>query len=490
MKCKEVLECGDVCKGTCGECCQKRLHISCTQLCQRPLVCEHPCKDRCSNCPPCTRSCENRCKHSYCGKKCGEICVPCAELCEWQCRHYTCDRVCSEPCNRPRCNKPCKKALPCGHMCIGLCGEPCPTACKICNHDIVSEIFFGTEDENARYVELEDCGHVFEYTGLDYWMDSNPIEGKDSAVKLKECPRCKKAIRRNLRYGTLIKQTLRDIEAVKMRMLGNERNKRELKRTIELEMRTLPSKIARKVKEYYENLLKEPYNDNALQAVRNQITALRRLDELKEKIIKDQSESLNTDAYTSVLRSLEDCFDFVLRYRKYFTQQETNDLNAELERFRLLLIFLKYKERIRRADKQLPRDIGYDVLKVQQYLTKGPFKLERTEFITTTFKKIKDCLTLPGLGITEEERVEIVSAMGLGKGHWFKCPNGHVYAIGDCGGATMESKCSECGAAIGGSQHRLRGDNQFAPVMDNAAFPAWSEQAHLGNYDPFDIQFE
>ena len=32
-------------------------------------------------------------------------------------------------------------------------------------------------------------------------------------------------------------------------------------------------------------------------------------------------------------------------------------------------------------------------------------------------------------------RKSIVKAMGLGKGHWYMCPNGHPYVIGDCGGA-------------------------------------------------------
>ena len=37
--------------------------------------------------------------------------------------------------------------------------------------------------------------------------------------------------------------------------------------------------------------------------------------------------------------------------------------------------------------------------------------------------------------LTEEEKKVIVSAIGLSKGHWFKCPMGHIYVIGECGGA-------------------------------------------------------
>lgn len=54
-----------------------------------------------------------------------------------------------------------------------------------------------------------------------------------------------------------------------------------------------------------------------------------------------------------------------------------------------------------------------------------------------------------GLGISEGERMEIVKALNMKQGHWFKCPNGHPYVIGDCGGATQTAKCNECGAVIG-----------------------------------------
>lgn len=76
-----------------------------------------------------------------------------------------------------------------------------------------------------------------------------------------------------------------------------------------------------------------------------------------------------------------------------------------------------------------------------------------------------------------EERRMIVEAMkhdlGYKQGNWFKCPNGHYYCIGECGGAMQESKCPDCGATIGGTQHRLTSDNTFAPEMDGATHAAW-----------------
>ena len=66
----------------------------------------------------------------------------------------------------------------------------------------------------------------------------------------------------------------------------------------------------------------------------------------------------------------------------------------------------------------------------------------------------------------------ILKALNLGKGHFYKCPNGHFYLIGECGGAMEESRCNECGAKIGGSNHQLTSGNQHADI-DGSQRAAW-----------------
>jgi len=83
--------------------------------------------------------------------------------------------------------------------------------------------------------------------------------------------------------------------------------------------------------------------------------------------------------------------------------------------------------------------------------------------------------------MTPEEKREIVSAVGLSEGHWYKCPNGHIYAIGECGGAMQRNTCPECKAVIGGARHKLAEGNELAPEMDGAQYPAWSKQTNLNN---------
>ena len=75
-----------------------------------------------------------------------------------------------------------------------------------------------------------------------------------------------------------------------------------------------------------------------------------------------------------------------------------------------------------------------------------------------------------GEPLTTEEKKMIFKVMsedvGTGTGgfggHWYQCPNGHVYTIGECGGAMEESHCIECGEKVGGERHRLTETNTTA----------------------------
>jgi len=55
------------------------------------------------------------------------------------------------------------------------------------------------------------------------------------------------------------------------------------------------------------------------------------------------------------------------------------------------------------------------------------------------------------------------------RGHWFTCPNGHIFSIGECGGAMQTSRCNECGEAIGGGGHTLLGTNRHDTLMESIA---------------------
>ena len=101
---------------------------------------------------------------------------------------------------------------------MGLWGERCPNVCRVCDpNNEVFQIYFGSEDDiNARFIQLEDCKHIIEVDALDQWVDMENSEN----VQLKVCPKCKVSIRTSLRYANKVKQTLYDIEAVKVTNMG------------------------------------------------------------------------------------------------------------------------------------------------------------------------------------------------------------------------------------------------------------------------------
>ena len=541
--CGKLLDCDHKCSGNCGQCRRGRLHVRCRSMCGRTHVCGHECDFPCTpTCPPCMKQCNNYCIHSRCNRRCYERCVPCKEPCMWRCEHRRCTRLCGEMCDREPCNKPCKKTLKCRHPCIGLCGEKCPSKCRICNREEVCEIFFGSEDEeDARFIELEECKHLIEVTALDAWMAQADDESKPAEVQFKTCPKCKTQIRKSLRYGNIVKQTLEDYEKIKEKQLVNlssdiikkfkkiqaevyeacrphfsareERIKRAIELLIPGSMATETSKanlsphevlfeaIKQSLQDIGDKIVKrlssQARADTALppHVVNNINTQLAYLEYLVKMIkhLKPLQSNIATcdllaDAISVRIKDIQDDILVLVNFlmQDFLSDQQKADIQSEIYRLMSLikLLDLWYKIRAHGKLQTLSQDDKSELTAMIKRLHSSGWKLNEEEhseilgFITKISEKYKVS------GLTEAERIEIVNAIGLSKGHWYKCPNGHFYCIGECGGANQEAKCPECGAKIGGQSHRLAEGNQVATEMDGARHAAWSEFTNLANFDP------
>lgn len=433
------------------------------------------------DCPPCSFDCENRCVHSVCKKTCGQPCAPCNEPCAWQCPHQRCTKLCHEPCDRPPCSIPCSKTLPCGHPCIGLCGDPCPEKCRVCHADEVTEIFFGTEEEqDAHFVQLEDCKHLFETTGMDHYMSLDADQEADldqMAIQLKSCPRCRTPIRRNLRYGTHINRSLAAIEMVKKKISGFPAVIKQKQDDLNLELDG---------KTHLKLYLPEEF---ALVSKRLSVAdiSLQRLWELENlmdflerfgKLVKMQKECTSPENSDVFSRRIGECVKVLLHSGQKFSDQQVEDLECQLKRLNHLAE-LNARCHVTRF-KVLGVQVNMEIRQLREILEDTlPFSEGLELTVKRMFEDLDTKLPRSGLGVTDEEREMIVKAVGLNKGHWYKCPNGHVYAIGDCGGAMEQSKCPECNATIGGANHNLVQGNTLASEMDGAEHPAWSDGANL-----------
>ncbi|RHZ83153.1 hypothetical protein Glove_99g360 [Diversispora epigaea] len=262
-------ECDHMCKSFCSECQKKSIHANddtlildnkghiirshhnkCKQTCERNLFCGHSCEKPChknKDCPGCKKMCNVNCKHSKCQKPCSYPCSVCAEGCGWSCNHKgtTCEVSCGVPCNRLPCNEQCSKLLRCGHQCMGLCGENCPSQiyCTICASDdiknsivdLIMQTTFAEVDWTTERMIVLECGHVFTAETLDglmgmenvYHMDAfgnwtglKPIT--EQPGELKRCPNCRSPIKNIQRYGRIIKKCVLDTQNKKFLQRYNQ----------------------------------------------------------------------------------------------------------------------------------------------------------------------------------------------------------------------------------------------------------------------------
>ena len=508
--CGETLLCGHVCQGTCGECRQDRLHKQCQEKCNRTLTCGHPCISPCAkSCPACDKKCRFQCLHGPCDHKCYELCRPCSHKCKRTCEHQQCTRNCGEPCDCEPCNNPCSKKLDCGHDCMGLCGEECPDVCRICDKETFNNkvpLIFGTEDADnseLRIIRI-DCGHMFDVTEMDKWMQSE--DDQERIIQWKQCFICKKPIFKTNRYMDVIKGIVVDLNQIKEKELLMDKDERSLCQQ-ELIAMIRTSKLTKNSNGIIESV--PNISDKRLRAEYKIFCAEQRV----SKAVSDENGEMDTCA-TSLLQShkvngdLEELVsamknlhsqgeDFISRLKHYrhqqsITEQMLYDVEAEKHRIHLLSVVLKVRSQILTKNIHICDNEKEYLEKIQtNYETRGTrvCKISAAEYdeSTTYIEGLK--IKYPNIvGISAKEKEMIIRALDAKPGSWYKCSNGHVYNIGQCGGAMVESQCPECKAPIGGHSHRLHSDNTHAGDFDRSQHAAWPEGANMGNYDLQNIQ--
>lgn len=471
LECKELcgalLECGHICKGTCHECQQSKYHIPCGQKCGRQHFCQHSCQSVCTKyCTPCEKLCNNSCIHSNCPKKCGEVCVPCKHKCAWNCPHKKCTKLCGEMCDRGRCDKPCNKKLGCGHPCLGLCQESCPKLCRICQPDHESfQILFGNEDDaEARFYQLEDCPHIFEVSKLDEYMDSKSTEPEK--VQFKCCPRCKTPIQRSFRYGNIIKATVEDINHVKRQMalrLKEHQKARAEARDCYDKLLSSCDLAAEYSKNTREKLYKPP--DKLKQMSIEEVSTLINQTQNFEYwlMLKVTIEKNSTD---STLLSFSNQIDG--QYWKKKSSSETwETLISALEVFE---ITYRIDQLLESETTVVPKE---ELKAIRWHIYQNCFEISKEQLAEY------DKFVGKWRPTTREEQIKVYKALNLTQGHTYKCPNGHFYVIGDCGGANQVSQCPECHEQIGGTNHTLLDTNRHSGELDDSHYSAWSQEANL-----------
>ena len=489
--CPKILSCGHPCSGDCHSCHMGRLHMPCKFFCGRLQPCGHICKFPCIDiyeCPPCNKpcSCRDRCNHGKCTNECCEPCDPCKKHCPWRCKHYKCTKKCGEMCDRPRCNHPCTKILPrCLHPCIGLCKEKCPVWCRICDAKQVTKSFFGTEsDPDARFIQLEDCGHILEVTGLDQWMDQQD-DTKAVEIKFKCCPKCKTSIRRSLRYGNIIKQTLHDMQKVacKKQNLANVIVTDHIREELVLVKHSVHDKEWYNcIQEFIDTIEEKIYDcacsqlgsapheiDTIYFQIKNLPQIFRLLD-FTYKVYK-MFEFPKVKIYTTTIENqvLYLC-DFVTKVQ-YLTKQIKTDIEFEFNHLFSLIQLCQLCDIISitcvisEEDNKLVSDIALHLFNAG-ISSSSKITNDHASDIFCKSKSIE--YKYEKLGhITKEEKLLNVKTIGLRKGHWHKCTNDHYFCATEHGSDLQIVECPECIGDTAETQSTLTSVNQHASEMED-----------------------
>lgn len=314
VKCSVILGCGHECSGTCSSCQNGRYHVGCNSLCGCYLICGHKCRGKCGDCQPCSKQCNKRCKHAkLCDKQCFLPCRTCDSGCEWKCKHVNCTKRCGELCDRERCDIACDKKLLCGHVCIGMCGDPCPRACFTCHKS-----YFDTlrcDFKCHRFVQLHDCGHIIRTDIMDKYMD---IEEKTAIWKT--CPVCERVIQTSNgnRYECIINKFWRSANDIKSQLNDKE---------------TLMDKTRLEIERYIKNVVG---NDFVSQS-------LKHLKSLSYQTLKDVERELQRELDCEMLiKSLADCSDEMLQESEIFMTIASDIIDAPHRYDEIIRNRLKY----------------------------------------------------------------------------------------------------------------------------------------------------
>ena len=495
-KCSKALKCQHECDLACEECSKNLLeegvevHGACTKVCKKTLICGHQCEDVCTDiefCSSCQSKCRVRCLHSYCPMKCGEICFECREDCVYKCPHFECTKKCSDLCDRPPCNEPCPNLMQCGHRCLGFCGETCPEICRACDPEnfVFKSLYGNVDDESARFIKLE-CGHCFEAEFMDeYFRHAQNFENPRYA----NCLECNNPILFCMRYQSQIKAITSTINRIKAKIL-KDTEKVTSRMMNEVRPRIIEAKKILKGKSV-ESLLSQLVKsiDNSSM----QISEVRRIEELinyAEAYIKLLLDNVGmtyaedfvrfTYPFTEILRKM--AISDVIRLR----------MRRALQGMRLYCGWHDLLNKLKGSPLYHPSlgdSFKNDILSSLIRDCKQQIQNFDSSKCMISKQKLGDSQKLFDTSVKSEQGVqlrqleikEIAGILGLGQGHWFQCPNGHIYAIGECGGAMVKSKCPDCGREIGGERHTLTEGNNHVGWIDGSRRPAYNPNDIEGN---------
>ncbi|TMW58314.1 hypothetical protein Poli38472_011902 [Pythium oligandrum] len=511
QRCGTPLSCGHECRRECADCTRSTVkamnehseriitpitrteHGACQKECGRVLSCAHRCQGVChprTPCPPCSSRCDIfQCVHGGCAHKCSTMCSACCETCEWECEHQgRCELPCGSPCIRRLCDERCSRILDCGHRCPSICGEACPSVdfCHVCadadkKQKQVDLIMFQSYEEvdpdEDPIVVLPCCRVMYTKDSMDgvvgisraYSPEGLPTALPSELIAMPQCPNCNRPIRGINRYNRVTKRAAIDA-AEKKFIESSQRALVELQSRLQL---MLTKKEAEKDKAFVKAVqkfardTKRPPCQKAFEAC---VAALERSGQsMAQELLPVPNSKFQYGGYSNLLLAhyylrIENVKDAEAFAHMAITRFVDGGFSIQLRETRLVLtqaLLLKAREVLTNVKEIEGRVDAIDSIceEVEAQLHELPSGYQAA--VVNGVVEETRAMRLRARGpfyeeVTEDERRSVLVAMQVefrGTGHWYRCPNGHPYSVGECGMPMQESSCPECGAVVGGSDH-------------------------------------
>lgn len=305
-------------------------------------------------------------------------------------------------------------------------------------------------------------------------MDS--IDSNDTGshvIELRSCPRCKTPIRTSLRYGNVIKQRLQDIEKVKIAAHGHPSEMTEVRENLrrrldELSKISLGEDRERDLKRLARIVDRMAKGSGAV-TTENQVTLMERYSRLCQRLnesLREPRDEPNSHIRFLGLPMQSELDNLRKRFMSFgVTERELRDINRELNRLNVHLELNLLLHNIKRFGAKLKQCYIGVIDTISHEVSQGNLiqegrlgeMLKQLGAISQNYRFLSP--------LTEEETREIVSAMNLSQGRWYKCPQGHIYSIAGCGRPVQQAICPECRNVIGGRRYQPFEGNMEAPEM-------------------------
>lgn len=307
---------------------------------------------------------------------------------------------------------------------------------------------FGSSNvDSARYVWLEDCGHTVELSTADRIMNSAVAVGQCQsiavavgqcqfiAVGVGQCPVCSRSIRWSSRYGNVLKAVADDL--VRIRHLYHVdpaavRDRAEqMRRTVGTFTDLTFHTAERQLRQDYSKCS----NGCGLRVLDNKLRLLTAMAQLWQAV--DSETARKKYIVHDKLTKLQ---EWHRRLTETSSRRQLEDFAAELRRVSYLVYLLKWFPSSLGSNQQIVYSYIYKRL-VDQSIAVDDFE----NFDNLIVSKLRELCQLCHQPFCETsiDRVELIDVWCMANGHWWKCPNNHIYHS-ERKDSGEEPKCEWC----------------------------------------------